>query len=565
MKKKLILFNVLITSIALVLFFVLGLAVTRNNNISLAEKTVKNYTEIYAQNYNGNIDFVQETDPDIRLTLVADDGKVLADSRQVNTELMENHFLREEIKSAFNNNPKIAIRYSETTGTELMYYALKVPTTDSFVFIRVAIPIASIDSYVYKSLPLLVLILFCVVVLSLLLSTKIIKKLLQPFVMVKNSLQAINDGEFLRTMPISDYDEINAMLVEINDISQKVERSMTEIKEESTKLDFVINNIGEGIFAIDKSFNLCLINIAAKNIFKVKGNLTGNNLNYLTFNKAITKSIEDCLQKKQNTIFQQKINERTYNVTVKNLGKGWQNDETAELAVVFLNDITNAKNSENLRSEFFANASHELKTPLTSIKGFNELLQIGNKDAVSEKYIKQIAAESDRMLTLIEDMLKLSQLENIKEPEKAEVDLKKISNEVTESLAPLIAAKKVTVNISGEGTVQAESNHIYELIKNLSENAIKYNIENGKVDISIKSSKNETVFEIADTGIGIEPAHQSRIFERFYRIEKSRTRATGGTGLGLAIVKHICSLYNAGITLKSKAGSGTTITIVFFS
>ncbi|MDP4120518.1 MAG: ATP-binding protein, partial [Bacillota bacterium] len=198
-----------------------------------------------------------------------------------------------------------------------------------------------------------------------------------------------------------------------------------------------------------------------------------------------------------------------------------------------------------------------------TIKGFNELMAINNKDENLNKFTGRISKETDRLLFLIGDMLKLSELENVKNISLEDVDLRKISEEIKESLSTLSSEKNISLDIDGKGTVKAEQNHIYELLKNLLENAVKYNVENGKVKVCLKEEKNTVSITVIDTGIGIPAKDQPRIFERFYRVEKSRSRESGGTGLGLSIVKHICKIYNAELVLKSKVGEGTEIKVIF--
>jgi two-component system phosphate regulon sensor histidine kinase PhoR len=231
--------------------------------------------------------------------------------------------------------------------------------------------------------------------------------------------------------------------------------------------------------------------------------------------------------------------------------------------MVVMSDVTENRENAKRREEFFANASHELKTPLTAIKGFNELAAINNKDEGINKYIGSITRETDRMLSLIGDMLKLSELENTQDINPAPVSIAKVVNEVRETLSTSITEKEINVELVGDGTVEAEPGHVYELVKNLLENAVRYNNQGGRISVTIENNKRNVWLFVFDDGIGISPEEQTRIFERFYRVEKSRSQRSGGTGLGLSIVKHICALYGWKLSLKSKLGVGTEITVVF--
>ena len=237
----------------------------------------------------------------------------------------------------------------------------------------------------------------------------------------------------------------------------------------------------------------------------------------------------------------------------------------SDMIIAVISDITESKNREKMRLEFFANASHELKTPLTSVKGFNDLISMQSTDERIVEYSRRADKEINRVLNLINDMLGLSRLENSGlSPERlTAVRLEEVAGEVAENLKLLSDEKEVSVTVSGKGEIQAEREHIYELIKNLAENGIRYNKKGGRVKIEIAEGKDGVTLKVQDNGMGIETQDQSRIFERFYRGSKSRSRETGGTGLGLSIVKHVCELYGAELTLKSKLGAGTVISVVF--
>jgi len=566
MKKKLFLFNILIVCSGIIAFFLFSIAITYSNNIEFAKDTVMNYAKIYQNFYDQDMnlsDFAKAPE-DVRVTIISSDGTVIKDSKPLDEANLQNHIDRQEIQSALKNQPKVVVRYSETVGMDLMYYAAKVTTADDYVFIRTSTPIVTINNYLLKSLPLLFLILVITIGACAFLSNRVSKKLLAPFSLVKSSLQSINDGVFKKTLANSSYEEINQITNEINDISVTLKENITGITEEKNKLNYVLDNINDGLFAINKNNDIILINHRIKQIFEVTDDAIGHNISYLTIDSELSQNINNCILNNQNFLFEFKMKEHYYLVTIKNMSSSWTGDK-GSLCVVIFSDITEAKNSQRQREEFFANASHELKTPLTVIKGFSELLELNNKDENLNKYTSGIVMQTDRMLSLISDMLKLSELESQNQLNVAKVSLASIANEVCESLTAISDEKNIAIKINGEGFVQAENSHIYELIKNLVENAMKYNKQNGKVNIDIVDTKKTVSLTVSDTGIGISATDQSRIFERFYRVEKSRSRINGGTGLGLSIVKHICSLYHATLSLKSKLGIGTEITVVFKS
>ncbi|MDD4291109.1 MAG: ATP-binding protein [Clostridia bacterium] len=560
MKKRLLSYISIVVTFSLLLMFGLGLLVTRSNNNEITSDKLTEITDLLASVYDGNFDNLCSYNGNIRITVIASNGTVIADSDEVDVSTLDNHIDREEVVAALKGAPTIITRYSSTIGRDMMYYAEKVSVGDDYVFIRTAMPTESISGYLVKTIPLMIFILFFVLAMSSIVSFFVSDKLIKPYTAVKENLQAINNGNYKKLMPTESYSEINETITEINDIAEKINLSIATTNEEKNRLDYVVNNINDGIIAVDKDGNLQMVNKKAAEIFNAEINLVGKGYESLVSVEALNRAISDCITSHRDSMLEIEVNKSIYLVTVKGLGF-WKIGE--EIAVAILSDVTASKNNEKMRSEFFANASHELKTPLTAIMGFNEIVGINNKDESLKKPVSQIAKEADRMLNLIDDMLKLSKLDVGEAVETEKISLQEVSAEVVESLSTVIKEKNVIVSVNGEGTVVAGQTHIYELAKNLIENAVKYNVDGGRVDVNIATTQNGVLFEVADSGIGIDVKHQSRIFERFYRVEKSRSRATGGTGLGLAIVKHVCLLYNADITLKSKLGIGTTITVLF--
>ncbi|MGN0820142.1 MAG: ATP-binding protein [Christensenellaceae bacterium] len=552
MKKKLIIYNVVLSVVVMLLMFWFSIGVTNNNYAEISEKKIKAITEVYVANYSENLSF-PDNDNDVRVTVIDATGKVLADSRQISEE---NHIYREEIISAANGTPKAVIRKSDTLNREMMYYAEKVETGDSFVFIRVAIPTESINSYALKSIAPMLAILLVVWVLSIIVSIALSGVLLKPLKQVKDGLGGIENGVYNEILPTTDDKDVNEILSGINDLSEKLQRNITDTRNEKQKLDYVLANVTDGIAVFDRDLNIVIANKSLSGIFGVN-DAVGKRIEVLTVDKSFTQAVGDCAQNKQDSIFQFKVNERWYLCTVR--------FTDLELIIAVLCDVTQTKENEKMRFEFFANASHELKTPLTTVKGFNDMVLLNSKDDSVTDYALRINKELDRVLKLISDMLDLSKLENstVALNNLSKIQLQDVASDVAKSLEVLCSQKGVTIEVSGDSTICAEYEHIYELIKNLAENGVRYNNAGGKVTIGISDENGKVKLEVSDNGIGIDLKDQDRIFERFYRVNKSRSRTTGGTGLGLSIVKHICRLYNAEITLKSKLASGTTVTVTF--
>jgi two-component system phosphate regulon sensor histidine kinase PhoR len=364
------------------------------------------------------------------------------------------------------------------------------------------------------------------------------------------------NGEYAPSPVAVNYEETDEIIRNIDDVALVLQKSFDALRNEKSKLDYIIDNIGDGLFVVDENKAIMLINDAALEIFSVTPYITGKNINYLSYDKTLIGAVEDCMTQTKNALFELTLNGSIYLVTVKRL-------PGTELTMVVLSNVTENRENAKRREEFFANASHELKTPLTAIKGFNELTVLSNKDENIRKYIDGITRETDRMLSLIGDMLKLSELENAKSISAVPVTLSKIVDEVSGTVSSAISEKSIIFEVIGEGEVTAEPEHVYELVKNLVENAVRYNDQGGRVSETIESDMKHTRLTVSDNGIGISSKEQTRIFERFYRVEKSRSQQSGGTGLGLSIVKHICALYDWKLSLKSKLGTGTEITVLF--
>lgn len=551
MKNKIVIFNIIIIALSLIAVFVSGISINKNSHYEEAEKEIIRLTEIYAANYDDKI--TENVPKGIRVTVIDDTFKVIADSED-DSVVGSFHTNREEIEKALSGTPEVIKRYSSSLKKDLVYYALKVNTGSSYVFVRVAIPVESVNEYTTKTVPIMILVLAVALVISFAASIFATNELIKPIKSIKYGLMSVNEGNFEKINADSYDKEVNDVISEINGIGEKLQSSIKKESDDRNKLDYILNNVSDGIIVISEDKTINLINNVAKEIFGISV-AEGKNYSVLTENAAFNDSVSEFLKDGKNGCFQTEIDGKYYMVSLKNLEKGFK--------IVVLSDVTAMKNGEVMRSEFFANASHELKTPLTAIKGFNEIISLKTKEEETKELSLKIDGQITRLINLINDMLKLSELEAEKEPVKEKVDLVKVAAEVKENLSALSDKKDITVTVEGEGTVEMEKEHAEELVKNLMENAVRYNNNGGYVKATVKSYGGKVIFTVEDNGIGIEEKDLNRIFERFYRVNKSRSRETGGTGLGLSIVKHVCSLYSADLEIKSGLGSGTTIKVIF--
>lgn len=553
MKHKLLIFNLIVVTVALLTVFLSGISVNKSSHRLTAVAETKALAEAYKSVFEEkDIDnAVKDVPGNVRVTFIDYGGKVLADSEG---DISGNHLDREEIVAALKGEPKAVFRYSSSVKKEMVYYAEKIELSDTYIFLRVSIPVASVDDYVRSTIPTMIYVLIAAIFVCYIASVLITNSLLKPIKDVKDKITAVKNGDYSPSIPRGNDEEINAMLSEINDVSERLKVSIEEARNDKERLDYILDNISDGIVVLDKDGSVERVNANAAAIFSVK-NAKGKNYGVLTENEKFNSGVEKCLKTDENSSFEVKTGGKIYMTSVKMLERGY--------AVIVLTDITAVKNSEKTRSEFFANASHELKTPLTAIKGFNDIIFLSTTDEKTKELSGKIAKETDRIVLLINDMLNLSNLEAERSPIKERVDLVKVCEDVKESLSSLAEQKKVTVEVSGAGVIEAEKEHAVELVKNLTENAVRYNEAGGHVRVNVGKTDGKTILTVKDDGIGIDDKDKERIFERFYRADKSRSREMGGTGLGLAIVKHICAVYNADLKLESKIGEGTTVTISF--
>ena len=557
MKKKIIVTNVIIVVFALLILFLSGISITKSIYKKQAEERIIDVANIYAENYTSSDKVVKNVPKDYRVTVVDKSGKVLSDSETADVSNMENHIDREEIVAALHGKPVAVTRRSDTTNKDMVYSAVKVDlSADDYVFVRVSTPVDSVNLYATSTILPNFYVLIAAIIAAVILSVVLTKSLVKPMAEIKNNLIALNNGTFTPSTPSEKDPEINKMLSEINDIGEKLSDTITTVSEDNKKLDYILNNVSDGIVVITREGNIEVMNDNAKLVFDVKNDAISANYTVLSANEKFISAVSDAVNERINKVFEfTTAAHDVYLTSIRCLDGG--------MTIIVLSDITAVKHGEEIRSEFFANASHELKTPLTAIKGFNDVIGMKLKDGDIGTLSAKIDKEVNRVVSLIDDMLNLSKLETTKTPIVEKVDLVAVAYDAEESISALARNKNVNIEISGEGVVEMEKDHAYELVKNLMENAVRYNEDGGHVFVSVDEKSDKVTLKVKDDGIGIDEENQSRIFERFYRVNKSRSRETGGTGLGLSIVKHVAELYDAKLTLSSTLGAGTEITVSF--
>lgn len=557
MKRKITLEFILVVLIAIIIFIIGGYLITKSNMNSITELNLNQYLDIMVIEYEENpspeniVEKYESIEDYIRITFIESDGLVVADSLAEN---LENHNNRPEII----NLGTTYIRQSDTLNIEMMYLATQLSDGN---YLRIAIPTSSILTFLNDFVGLSIIVGALISVISIVLSTALVKEAMKPLKEVKNILRRVNDGVYEEIPTTERQAEINDLLREINDISRLIATDITSLKSETQKTDFLLNHMNQGICVLDNEGLIVLVNQFLRRLYKFNIDINLNkNFRFLFRDNKVQNSIKNAYDNETNTNLVIKIKEEHYSVAINYLEKNWLNKPSV---ILLFTDITALKNIEILKKDFFDNASHELKSPLTSIIGSSDLIMEGM--ATDKKTIEDLASriseEANRMNNLVMDMLTLSKYENqTKLNYRHMIELSIVTNDVINSLSNAASKKQIEIVFDSKDVVyKANYDEMFQVIKNLLENSIKYGIKKGKTGIIIDKNDRYLTIEVNDDGIGIPKEDQSRVFERFFRVDKARSKQTGGTGLGLSIVKHIVINYGGQIELKSAETKGTTV------
>ncbi len=480
-----------------------------------------------------------------RLTWIASDGTVLFDS-QADKAAMDNHLNREEITEAFKTGKGSSSRYSATLTEKTLYEAVLL--SDGTV-LRISVNRTSGFALLLGMIYPVVIVVIIAVIISAVLAHKMSKRIIEPL----NKLDLDNPTEN------DSYEEIAPLLRRIHKQNMKIERKVAELNRRKDEFELITKNMREGLLLLDKNRNILTINSAATAIFGTDKKCVGKE--FLTINRRheITSAIEKALTDGHAEI-RARLNEKEYQFDISRI----ETDGETVGAVILVFDITEQVDAERLRREFTANVSHELKTPLQTITGSAELIENGLvKKEDMPRFVGHIREEATRLVTLVEDIIRLSQLDEQTELPKENVSLCDIAKEVCGVLRDSADKKNIALFVSGNGgNIYGVKHLLFEVIYNLCDNGIKYTPDGGKVEVNISETEKEITLIVTDNGIGIAPQHHSRIFERFYRVDKSHSKKSGGTGLGLSIVKHSVQYHGGKISIQSEENKGTAVTVV---
>lgn len=481
-----------------------------------------------------------------RITWVRADGTVVYDT-QVDAETMENHAQRQEIQQALAAGEGESSRYSSTLLQKTVYYAQRLP--DGTVLRLSAVRVTA-GVLVLNMLQPILLVLAAALILSGVLAGRLARRITEP----------LNRLDLEHPLENDTYEELAPLLRRMEHQRRQIDRQMGELRQRSEEFDQITGSMNEGLVLLDEAGAILSINPAARRLLDADGDCVGQD--FLTVDRDVTMS--DALRQaaeQGHSEFRGERNGREYQFDVTRI----QTEGRTAGTVLLVFDVTERAFAERNRREFTANVSHELKTPLQGIIGSAELLENGMvKQEDVPRFVGHIRAEAQRLVTLIGDIIRLSQLDEGEPMPTEPVELLAVAREVAENLRSAAETRNVTVEVTGTpATVSGVRRLLYEIVLNLCDNAIKYNTEGGRVEVEVAQDGGTAAVTVRDTGIGIPPEHQSRVFERFYRVDKSHSKASGGTGLGLSIVKHAVQYHHGVIQLKSEVGKGTEIRVTF--
>lgn len=547
MNKKIFRSSVAVALVVLILSIVLIMSILFQyfeNQLQSELESEANYIAYAVENQG--LEYIENfTDSDKRITLISPDGDVLADTAANETEL-DDHYDRQEVIEALKNGKGTSIRYSNTLAEKTVYYAMKM---DDGNILRVSTTQYTVVTILMSLIQPILIVFVIAIAVSFALAQKVSKSIIKP----------INELDLDNPSNNEPYDELAPLLRKISKQKHTIEKQIKEAEHKQEEFRLITENMKEGFIVVDNQMNLLTYNRSALKLLGIEKSQSEKMLTDCDDNLlfAVEKALTGEREKGDLT-----LNDNHYSLIANPV---LENDKVIG-AVVLIIDVTESVKREQLRREFTSNVSHELKTPLTSISGFAEIMKNGGTpNAVVTDFSTSIYDEAQRLISLVNDIIKISELdEKDVQAESEDVDLYQLSADIINRLKPVADKRNISLNLIGESTIVSGAEKILdEMIYNLCDNAIKYNVDNGTVDVILSESNHHIKLTVRDNGIGIPQSEQNRVFERFYRVDKSHSKEIGGTGLGLSIVKHAAIYHNAEIKLKSEFGKGTSITVIF--
>ena len=490
-------------------------------------------------------DYLRQVSSDrFRLTWIAGDGTVLYDTR-ADGESMENHGDRAEVKQALAQGEGESIRYSSTLLRQTVYCAKRL--SDGTV-LRISVSRATAGVLALGMFQPILLVLIVALILSALLAGRLSRRIVEP----------LNSLDLEHPLDSDAYEELSPLLNRINRQNRQITEQVKQLRRRTDEFEQITASMGEGLVLLDNGGRVLSLNPAARRLFAADESCVGQDFLTVDRSHEMSEAIRRAMEQGHSEI-RSRRGDKTYQFDITRIDS--QGDVLGAVILAF--DITERESGERLRREFTANVSHELKTPLQGIIGSAELIENGMvKPEDMPRFIGHIRGEAQRMVALIGDIIRLSQLDEGEEMPREDVDLLEVARRAAEQLDTTAQARKIAVTVDGQPTaVNGVRQLLYEVIYNLCDNAIKYNVDGGSVRMTVSGDGANACVTVADTGIGIPLEQQARVFERFYRVDKSHSKASGGTGLGLSIVKHAVQYHGGSISLNSRPGEGTTVRV----
>jgi len=561
MKKRLMIsiLGVLTISVVILTLFFIGIINNQYNQNIIRNLKENNQFIISIMETNNIVDkdtFFKKnlSNVEMRVTYIDKQGNVIFDS-VADKESMDNHNSRSEVIDARLKGVGSSIRYSHSISKNMLYVATSFG--DGYI-IRSSMPIAIINSFESKYIQYYLITLVAVLIAASIVSSKLSHAMVRPIKALQTTTSRVANGELSERVKVLENNEIGDLGKAFNNMADKLQTTLKELTNRQNRLEAILRSMDSGVIAIDKNYKIIMINPYAKEIFGIEKDIIGQNLMDIIRDYELENVFKNNSEEyNEIKLFWPK--ERDLRVrTAEIIG---ETELIGNVAVV--QDITDIKRLENMRSQFVANVSHELKTPLTSIKGFAETLKFVEDKEKKEKFLEIINDEADRLTRLINDILTLSYIEQHKETKNEAISVVEIIEDVYNLMKNTADLKNIKINIvtQNDCIIEADRDRFKQMLINLVDNSIKYSEENATVYIGVENTNNICTLYVEDTGVGMSKEHLDRIFERFYRIDKARSRAQGGTGLGLAIVKHIVLSLDGKIEVQSEIGKGTKFVI----
>ena len=578
MERKLFIVFVILVLIGVLTTGFLSLSLLKVNYLNnIEEKLISNAVLIkeFLNNKEGNalnLDSLATTyskNINARVTFINNDGEVLGDS-DINIESLENHRNRPEIKMALKGEIGVNKRYSNSLENDMFYVAIPLIRDNNILVIRLAVLIEELNYYNKTLFKYIILSILTGLLVAFILGFRFVRTVTNPIIQLTRATKKISQGNYGEKVNYRTDDELGILAQNFNNMSTKLQDTICELQESNTKMKAILTSMINGVIALDNSKRVTFINSNAEDIFGIKEEkIKGKYVLEAFRNNPLDDLIENLIYK--NVMVKEELEvfnpeHRILNI-YSNPIRLTDNPNRTIGVLIIIEDITEIRKLERMRKDFVANVSHELKTPLTSIKGFIETLKDGAVEdkKVRDKFLDIVDIEAGRLTSLIQDLLLLSEIENRNTViDKEAIEVNESIEEVTEFLGELAKAKGITIDSKINNNlpnIYGKKGWFKQMLINLIDNAIKYTPKGGKVTLTGYTNRNNLIIKVKDSGMGIEEKHLKRLFERFYRVDKARSRQVGGTGLGLAIVKHIVLSFKGDISVKSELNKGTEFVI----